>query len=207
MKLITKKTIAAIPLMMAFSIANLTGLSPVMAAVSLRVVPESSQIKWFGSKGIQALGTHTGSVKVKNGKVNLDDAGNINAAELTMDMKKISNDDLSGEWQEKLLTHLRSADFFDVEKHPVSTFKSSKVEKLSETKYKLIGKMTIKGISKPAVILGEYKKNGAEHLFKGDLVFNRLDYNIRYGSGQFFTNLGDKMIQDQVKLSFEVKGV
>ena len=207
MKLINKNTLKSLPLVAILSLTNLSSLSPVLAEQSLKINTKNSSVSWSGSKGIQALGTHTGSVKVKSGKVNLDDKGNLQTAELVMDMTEISNDDLSGEWQEKLLTHLRSADFFDVTKHPTATFKSSKIEKLGNSKYKLIGNMTIKGITKPALIIGTYEKTNSEHVFKGDFNFNRLDYGIKYGSGQFFANLGDKMIHDQVKLSFEIRGV
>jgi len=206
MKLINKTNLKSLPLVAILAMTNLSGLNPALAA-NLKINTEKSSVNWSGSKGIQALGTHTGSVKIKNGKVNLNEAGDIQAAELVMDMTQISNDNLSGEWQEKLLSHLRSADFFDVTKHPTAIFKSSKVEKLANAKYKLIGNMTIKGITKPAVLIGTYEKAGSEHVFKGDFNFNRLDYGIKYGSGQFFANLGDKMIHDQVKLNFEIRGV
>src|SRR5215208_5152053 len=48
--------------------------------------------------------------------------------------------------------HLKSPDFFDVEKHPVITFKSTKVEKAGEGKLKVTGDLTIKGTTKPVVL-------------------------------------------------------
>jgi polyisoprenoid-binding protein YceI len=48
--------------------------------------------------------------------------------------------------------HLKSPDFFDVEKHPVITFKSTKVEKAGDGKLKVTGDLTIKGTTKPVVL-------------------------------------------------------
>jgi polyisoprenoid-binding protein YceI len=48
--------------------------------------------------------------------------------------------------------HLRSADFFDAEKYPDATFKSTKWEKVGEGKYKVTGDLTIRGNTKPVVL-------------------------------------------------------
>lgn len=48
--------------------------------------------------------------------------------------------------------HLRSAEFFDVEKHPNITFKSNKVEKNGKNKLKVSGDLTIRGVAKPVVL-------------------------------------------------------
>ncbi|NQY79925.1 MAG: YceI family protein [Candidatus Caenarcaniphilales bacterium] len=177
---------------------------PSLAISTLNVLENQSEVTWSGSKGIKALGTHTGTVAVKDGKVIVNDLGEIAKAEIEIDMSQIDNHDLSGEWKEKLLTHLRSPDFFDVEKHASAKFQSKKVIKLTGNRYKLIGDMTIKGIKREAVIIGEYSAD-KDHNFKGNMSFDRTDYNIKFGSGQFFTNLGDKMIHDEVKLAFNIK--
>lgn len=52
--------------------------------------------------------------------------------------------------------HLRSADFFDVENHPVMTFKSKRVEQISENKGQLIGDLTIRGVTKEVALDVEY---------------------------------------------------
>ena len=193
------------------TIINLTlGLllsSPVLpsfAVTNLNVINKQSKVTWSGSKGIKALGTHTGTVAVKNGKVKLNDKGEISEAEIVIDMSQIDNDDLKGEWKDKLLTHLKSADFFDVKKHSSAEFKSKKVIKLADNKYKLIGDMNIKGIKREVTIIGNYLA-AKHHNFKGNMSFDRTDFNIKFGSGQFFTNLGDKMIHDEVKLAFDIK--
>jgi len=48
--------------------------------------------------------------------------------------------------------HLRSEDFFDVANHPTMTFKSKSVEKVSETQWKVIGDLTLRGTTKEVVL-------------------------------------------------------
>ncbi|NLY25602.1 MAG: YceI family protein [Bacteroidales bacterium] len=82
--------------------------------------------------------------------------------------------------------HLRSADFFDVEKYPAMTFESSSIEKIEENKYKLHGKLQIKDVTKDVtfdvhyggVVKGE---DGTETVgFIAKNRINRLDYNVAY---------------------------
>ena len=84
--------------------------------------------------------------------------------------------------------HLRSADFFDVEKFPEIKFKAISVKKLDDVKYKLIGDLTIKGITKPIeldIIYGGQIKDPwgntrAGYNIKGSL--NRFDYDLKWNS-------------------------
>jgi polyisoprenoid-binding protein YceI len=52
--------------------------------------------------------------------------------------------------------HLRSPDFFDAANHPVLTFQSTRVEKASEDEYKLVGNLTIRGVTKEVALAVEY---------------------------------------------------
>ena len=96
--------------------------------------------------------------------------------------------------------HLRSADFFDVEKYPKMTFKSISIKKIGKDKYKLIGTLTLHGITKPAIITMWYrgtivneqsKAITAGFQFSG--ILKRSDFNI----GQKFPS---EMISDEVKI-------
>lgn len=83
--------------------------------------------------------------------------------------------------------HLRSADFFEVEKYPVITFKSRKVEHQDGDVYILVGDMTIKDVTKevsiPVTILGPVKSPfgpGTAIGISAKFQLNRQDYNIRW---------------------------
>lgn len=172
---------------------------------TLNIIPNRSSIRWYGTSGMPIIAEQTGSIKVKKGKVQIDSNGDISAAEILIDMSSISNDNLSGELQAKIENHLKSTDFFDVKKYPEANFKSSKVEKIGDRRYQLIGALTIKNLKKNTNILGFYTTDGFNYSFKGNFIFDRTDFGIKYGSGKFFKDLGDKLINDNVKLSFDLK--
>lgn len=75
--------------------------------------------------------------------------------------------------------HLRTADFFDVEKYPTMRFQSTKIEKLVKGGYKLTGKLTIKDVTKdvsfPFTVAPA--ANGGQ-LFTGEISIKRMDYNV-----------------------------
>lgn len=84
--------------------------------------------------------------------------------------------------------HLKSADFFDAEKHPKLTFKSTSIKNLGKNKYKVSGNMTIHGVTKPVELEMSYhgttqnqqsKKATAGFTFKGEI--NRADFGIGGG--------------------------
>lgn len=173
-------------------------------AAYIPVSTANSEVKWQGSKGVKALGVHYGPIAIKEAKVDIDDKGLIKDAEIEIDMTKIGNDDLSGGMKDQLIGHLKSKDFFDVENFKTAKFNANSVKKLDNGKYEFKGDLTIKGITKPITFIGNYTKQESKYKLKGSFKFNRTDYQIKYGSGQFFTNLGDKMIHDEVFVSFDL---
>jgi polyisoprenoid-binding protein YceI len=84
--------------------------------------------------------------------------------------------------------HLRSADFFDVEKFPTIKFKSTSVTKVTEEKYKLLGDLTIKGNTKPIeldVTYGGQIKDPWGNIRAGFNVngtLNRFDYGLKWNN-------------------------
>jgi polyisoprenoid-binding protein YceI len=101
---------------------------------------------------------------------------------------------------ERLTGHLKSDDFFGVEKYPTARLvvnESSSFDKGSAT---VKGDLTIKGITNPIEFKAAYQKKDDGSWFFANIVVDRTKYNIRYGSGSFFDNLGDKTIYDEFKL-------
>lgn len=84
--------------------------------------------------------------------------------------------------------HLRGADFFDVEKFPTLSFKSTKVAALGEDRYSITGDLTAHGVTRPVTISANIKgpidafKDGDLSLgFRTTFKINRMDYKIGDG--------------------------
>ena len=119
-------------------------------------------------------------------------------------MKTINNTDLSGKSKSDLEMHLKSPDFFDVENHETGeiVFKSVKREK---NMIDFMGDLTIKGITHPISFKAHMTQDESENILsKSVIVFDRAKYDVRYGSGTFFDNLGNDIIADDVKLDIEM---
>lgn len=190
-------------LSLAFAVTAFAGGEEVKETV-VAVNPDQSNIAWHGSK---VTGEHNGNVDVRQGNVVLDEKGNIKTAYVQVDMKTITNEDLEGDSNGKLVGHLKSDDFFSVEKHPYAeiNLKSFKPGKESGT-YVASGDLTIKGKTAPVSFPFTYNNNDGSFTATGDVTFDRSNYDVRYGSPSFFDDLGDKVIHDDVNLSFTIKG-
>ncbi|MCD4736158.1 MAG: YceI family protein, partial [Bacteroidales bacterium] len=97
-----------------------------MKGTELNVNIDNSLIEWIGAK---PTGQHNGTVLLKSGKLLMNN-GRITGGSFTMDMTSIKVLDLEEEeWNTKLVNHLKSEDFFSVEKFPDATFTITSVEK------------------------------------------------------------------------------
>ena len=85
---------------------------------------ESSKIQWKGTKITNQ--SHTGTLKFKEAEIKIKNKTEV-SGQFKVDMKTITNDDLSGEWKQKLEGHLKSDDFFSVDKHPEANLIIKKV--------------------------------------------------------------------------------
>lgn len=104
--------------------------------------------------------------------------------------------------------HLRSADFFEVEKFPEMTFKSTKVEKKGKG-WIVTGDLTMKGVTKSVAIpfniagwLPAGERSGMKMGIAGETTINRRDFGVNYG-----TNLpsGIAAIGDEVKVVLQIE--
>lgn len=156
-----------------------------------------SSVKWTGNK---IGGSHNGSVKIKSAYA-IFKSNNIVGGEVVIDMATITNADLTDEgYNQKLVGHLKSDDFFGVEKFPTSSFKVEKASKFVNGKSTLSGVLTIKGTSQTVNVDLEQKGN----IYTTQLKVDRSKFNVRYGSKSFFDNLGDKVIDDIFVLDIQL---
>ena len=107
-------------------------------------------------------------------------------------------------------THLRSADFFEVDKFPTITFRSKGVVKKSTESYDVVGDLTIHGVTKeitlPVTHLGKAKDPwGNERLgFESEITLNRKDFGLLWNAP---LELGGFLVGDDVKVSLSVQAV
>jgi polyisoprenoid-binding protein YceI len=160
-------------------------------AMAAEVDTKSSVLKWTGKK---VTGKHFGKIYYKSGKAEVKE-GKLVGGEFVVDMNSFTVDDLEGTWAQKFIGHMKSPDFFTVEKYPTATLKIKKADG-----NKVTADLTIKGKTNPVTFT--YKKDG--EAFVGNFKFDRTKYDMVYNSGNFFKDLGDKMIEDEVAVEFKL---
>ena len=164
---------------------------------------DNSSIKWTGRE--LSTKSHYGSLQMKNGSLTVNTDGTINGI-IKIDMTTIDCEDLQGRSKASLERHLRSDDFFSVESHPIATL-TFKSEGGIEAGNKLAfnGDLEIKGISHPISFESELKSVDPKVSALVDMTFDRSKYNVRFRSGTFFQNLGDKLIYDDIEISVDIR--
>lgn len=164
------------------------------AAHATEVDLAQSSFNWKATKKLSA--GHWGNISLKSAKVDLKE-GKLSNAEFTMDMSSFTVDNLEGKRKNKFLNHVKSGDFFEVEKYPTAKLTLDKLNGDNEAE----GKLTIKDKTHPVKI--KFAQNG--NAYSGTLKFDRTKYDVVYGSGNFFKELlADKIINDEVTLNFKV---
>jgi polyisoprenoid-binding protein YceI len=193
-----KKTIATSLFVLLIAVSNV-----LFAQSSVTINTTKSNIKWIGKK---VLGQHNGQVKIQDGSFTLKN-NVLTGGEFTIDMKSITCDDLTDpDYNKKLIGHLNSMDFFNVEQFPTATLKITKVlknTKIANT-YNLTANLTVKGITKSITFPATFKKVG--NVFEGTakITLDRTKWDIKYGSSSFFEGLGDKAIKNEIELNVNI---
>ena len=153
----------------------------------------NSSIKWTGKE--ITTKTHYGSLKFREGKIIMK-GEKIISGNFIVDMGSINCQDLSGKSKNYLESHLKSEDFFGVEDYPEASLSIKTSELKSDGNQVVVGDITIKGITQPISFnISIQNKEG-----KAKLIFDRTKHNVTYRSGNFFQNLGDKLIYDDIEI-------
>lgn len=171
----------------------------------LKVDVENSTVSW---KGFKPTGEHAGTIGISNGFISLE-KGKLIGGSFTFDMNTIVNTDMpaDSEYNAKLVGHLKSADFFDVEKFPTAKFEITGVTE-ANGKLSVSGNLTIKEATKNITIPANLSTDHGATVFTSEVfTVNRADFNVRYGSKSFFNDLKDKFINDDFEVSFVVKAL
>ena len=137
-----------------------------------------------------------------DGVVELKDPVEDSTIEVTFKTASISTNDETRDG------HLRSPDFFDVENHPVMEFRSSRIERTSETAAKVHGDLTIRGVTRPVVLDVEFNDWtprdlwGKQRLsFSGSTTINRSDWDLTWNKA---IETGGVLVGDRIDVGLEV---
>lgn len=158
---------------------------------------EESRVVW---KGYKVTGSHYGTIAINAGFLNFDNE-KLTGGEFEVNMTSISSDDLKGEYKEKLEGHLKSDDFFGVEKYPTASLIFKKVKATGKNSYKVTGDIIIKG--KTASVTFDMSVYGNKAT--ANLKIDRTKFGVKYGSTSFFDGLKDKAIYDDFDLVVDLE--
>ena len=167
-------------------------------AVEKKVVDtESSKITW---KAYKVTGSHEGTINLASG--NLDFNGStLTGGAFVVDMTTINTTDLEGEYKQKLDGHLHSDDFFGTDTHKTASLEITSVKASGKNAYDATANLTIYNITKEVNFTISVYGSKATASLKVD----RSEFDVRYGSGSFFDNLGDKTIYDEFDLVVDLQ--
>jgi polyisoprenoid-binding protein YceI len=101
--------------------------------------------------------------------------------------------------------HLKKPDFFDADKYPVVTFKSTRVEPLGGNKFKVTGDLTVHGVTKPVVLDATLNKAGMQPMLKVPAVGFDATGTIKrsdFGVGAYVPNVSDEV---QIRITTEAE--
>lgn len=184
------------------SMAEIKGAGPVQFDLM------QSYLKWEGRK---VTGSHHGKLKLRSADASIGADGSLQG-EFQVDMASLQVDDIKDPTDNaKLAGHLKSDDFFGVKSHPAATFRITKSSpipnaKAGEPNTMITGDLAITGISQQLTFPARVEiKDDVVHA-DATVKVDRTRYNIRYGSGKFFENLGDKLIYDEFTVDLTMVG-
>ncbi|HEY8678170.1 MAG TPA: YceI family protein [Candidatus Dormibacteraeota bacterium] len=146
-----------------------------------------------------------GQMKVKEGWIEAGNDHTTARVDVTIDAASINTG------VEARDNHLRSADgHFDVENHPVATFKSKRVEGKDPSNFKVIGDLTIHGITKEVTLNAQFNGEGKDPwgnrrvAFSAETKLNRKDFGLTWNQA---LEAGGFLLGDDVKVEIEAQAI
>lgn len=158
------------------------GATAVDAKVDKYTIDPSHTYPSFQAPHIGGISFWRGKIDRSSGTVTLDRAARTGTVDITMDMSSIDFG------HEKMNTHAKSADLFDVEKYPTATFKASKITFAGDAPSEVPGELTLHGVTKPLTLKINSFKCIQHPMLKKEVCgadasaeFDRGDYGVSYG--------------------------
>lgn len=169
-------------------------------------VADDSQVKWEGRKPLRSNYYDRGTVEVVSGEL-IVAGGVIGSGKIVFDMSSLQADTTGvGGGQDRLSGHLKSADFFDVANFPTAVFTITGpgTNGQDEDGYAVVGDLVIKGVSQSIAMFIKARQVGEITRITASLSLDRTRWGIKYGSGSFFDDLADNVIDDWFNVSFDL---
>jgi polyisoprenoid-binding protein YceI len=168
-----------------------------VTAVKYNANTTESVIEW---KGFKPTGTHNGTINLESGVLTASN-GKIQSGTFLIKMNSLED----SENNERLEGHLKSADFFDVEKYPSAGFEVTGFEE-KEGKMMLSGNLKLKEKTNNVTFSVTLASEGDHLTLTSDtFVIDRSKWDVKYGSKSFFDDLGEKFINDEIELKITLK--
>jgi polyisoprenoid-binding protein YceI len=167
----------------------------------------NSKVEWKGYKIFKSENTsHFGTIKFESGDVTVKDA-KLESGKFVADMTSLTSEDLKNNASqlEKLNGHLKSGDFFEVEKFPTASFEITKVTPSAEGDYNTLldGNLTIKGITKPVQFKANVSlKEGVVSIATEPKDISREEFGVKFQSP-----VENGVIKDEITLQINVKAL
>lgn len=167
----------------------------------------NSKVEWKGYKVFKSENTsHFGTIKFESGDVTVKD-GKLESGKFVADMNSLTSVDLKDDADQlgKLNGHLKSGDFFEVEKFPTASYEITKVTPVAEGDYNTLldGNLTIKGITKLASFKANVSvKNGEVSVATEPKDIKREEFGVK-----FQAPAENGVIKDEVTLQINVKAL
>ena len=164
---------------------------------------ESSSIHW--ECGWLGGNSHNGDILLKEGQLSIKDNNNLTGSFL-VDMTTIDcHDEKNIGTKNKIIGHLKSDDFFDVKNHQRAKLEIISSENIGGNEFLFKGNLTIKEKTNFVQMKGSVQKLNSGYSADINLVFDRSKYDVKYRSAAFFSDLGDRIISDDVFLNVKIK--
>ena len=162
------------------------------------VATADSVLSWKGAKAVGD--SHTGVIDIAEGALVLAD-GSLASGSFVIDMTTIASTDGANA---RLAQHLKDDDFFGVATFPTASLVINSAEKLGDGTYAVSGDLTIKEITNPIEFTAAASEADGVVTATADIVFDRAQYDVQYGSGSFFSDLGNDLINDEIEITVEL---
>lgn len=172
-----------------------------METQNFKIVNSHSSVNWIGKK---VTGAHDGTIGIKEGKF-IFNSGKLTGGNVLIDTTSIIILDVTDTaTNAQFAGHLASDDFFSIEKFPTAYLEITKATEQAANSYLIEGNLTIKGITHP--IDFNLQTNTNQNVLKasGKILIDRTKYDMKFRSGNFFTNLGDTLIYNEFELNVNI---